>query len=86
MFGFRCIRLGSQFVAMPANDRLWVKLPADRVSGLIDSGDGEACAPNGRRFREWVLISELNEALWLGFLHESLAFVRNQKPAQPKPS
>ena len=75
MFGFRCIRLRNQFVAMPALDRLWVKLPAERVNQLIDSGVGEECAPNGRRFREWVKVVEANESLWLGLLQESMEFV-----------
>ena len=75
MFGFRCVRHRSAFVGMPADNRLWVKLPADRVHELIESGVGEECAPNGRRFREWVKVPELNESLWLGLLQESIEFV-----------
>ena len=76
MFGFRCIRVDEQFVGMPADNSLWVKLPAPQVEQLIDSGVGEVCAPNGRPFREWVGIRSLDEKLWLTLLHDSIAFVR----------
>ena len=76
MFGFRCIRVGDQFVGMPANDRLWVKLPEQRVNELIDAGIGEVCAPAGRPFREWVAVPALDEALWTDLLRESVEFVR----------
>lgn len=76
MFGFRCVRVAGQFVAMPADGRLWVKLPEARVSGLIDDGVGEVCAPGGRPFREWVAIADLDEALWMTLLRESIEFVR----------
>ncbi len=76
MFGFRCIRVSGQFVAMPADDSLWVKLPEARVSALIASAHGQVCAPNGKPFREWVGISRLDESTWMQLLHESIDFVR----------
>ena len=76
MFGFRCIRVDEQFVAMPADDAMFVKLPATRVTELLGSGRGEECAPAGRRFKEWVKIRELDEAWWLELLAESIDFVR----------
>jgi len=76
MFGFRCIRVDDQFVGMPADNSLWVKLPATQVEQLIDSGVGEVCAPNGRPFREWVGIRSLDESLWLSLLSDSITFVR----------
>ena len=79
MFGFRCIRVDDQFVGMPADDALWVKLPADRVTELIDSGRGEPCAPAGRRFKEWVKIRELDEGWWIELLEESIEFVRPRR-------
>jgi hypothetical protein len=79
MFGFRCIRWRNEFVAMPAQDRLWVKLPAERVHELIESGGGEECAPNGRRFREWVKIAGLDEPRWLSLMTESVEFAGRPK-------
>ena len=76
MFGFRCLRVDSQFVGMPADNQLWVKLPEDRVAAMIEDGTGEVCAPNGRVFREWVGVRVLNEAQWLNLLRESIEFVR----------
>ncbi len=76
MFGFPCIRVDDQFVAMPARDSLWVKLPADQVNHLIESGVGEICAPGGRPFREWVEIRSLDGPLWVKLLNDSIDFVR----------
>ena len=76
MFGFRCIRVDEQFVGMPTDNSLWVKLPATQVDELIESGVGEVCAPNGRRFREWVGVRSLDESLWLSLLRDSINFVR----------
>ena len=76
MFGFRCLRVDGQFVAMPADCRLWVKLPEKRVTQLIEAGQGEICAPSGRPFREWVQVPALDEDLWMALLRESIDFVR----------
>jgi hypothetical protein len=75
MFGFRCIRAKGEFVAMPGNTfgGLVVKLPADRVSGLIDQGVGQSVAPAGRPFKEWVAVDD--ETLWTSLIEESIAFV-----------
>jgi hypothetical protein len=74
MFGFRCVRAGKDFVAMPGHesDGMVVKLPADRVSELVASGRGTVVAPAGRTFREWVEVSA--EEDWGPYLEEALAF------------
>jgi hypothetical protein len=74
MFGFACVRAGKAFVAMPGykSDGMVVKLPATRVSELIDSGRGVAVAPSGRRFKEWVEVSAVED--WAPYLDEALAF------------
>jgi len=74
MFGFRCIRLNSQFVAMPSHPPggMVVKLPADRVAELVETGVGTPVAPSGRTFKEWV--STADEATWSGLLEEALQF------------
>jgi hypothetical protein len=84
MFGFRCLRVENEFVGMPADNTLWVKLPATQVGELIDSEVGEVCAPNGRPFREWVCIRSLDEDLWLELLTNSIAFVRPANRARTK--
>lgn len=79
MFGFRCVRVDEQFVAMPADESLWVKLPADQVEELIAIGVGEPCAPNGRRFREWVGVRSLDRDMWMDLLRDSIDFVRPER-------
>jgi hypothetical protein len=61
MRGFPCLRWNGRFFAPlePRSGRLILKLPADRVSELIDAGEGEPFAPNGRTFREWIAIADL---------------------------
>ncbi len=74
MFGFRCVRAQGTFVAMPGHesDGMVVKLPARRVSELVESGQGISVAPAGRVFREWVEISADED--WQPFLEEALEF------------
>ncbi len=54
-----------------------VKLPADRVAELVESGEGESFAPAGRVFREWVAIPTFDADRWAAFIEESIAFVSN---------
>jgi hypothetical protein len=74
MFGFRCVRAGTAFVAMPGHesDGMVVKLPAARVSEIVDSGKGTPVAPAGKVFREWVEIEPKED--WGPYLEEALAF------------
>lgn len=75
MFGFRCIRAQGEFVAMPGNTMggMVVKLPADRVAQLLDSGAGAPVAPAGRTFKEWVAVGDQSQ--WANLIDESIAFV-----------
>lgn len=74
MFGFRCVRAGKAFVGMPGHetDGMVLKLPADRVADLVDSGKGSPVAPAGKVFKEWVEVSATEE--WGPYLEEALAF------------
>lgn len=73
MMGLPCVRLNGRFFA--SLDRrtaaLLVKLPAARVTQLITAGDGEAFAPAGRVFREWVAIPHLDRERWRSLLAEA---------------
>ena len=77
MFGFRCVRAGKEFVAMPGHesDGMVVKLPAGRVTELLESGKGLPVAPAGRAFKEWVEVSA--EEDWGRYLEEALAFAED---------
>lgn len=73
MMGLPCVRLDGRFFA--SLDRrtgaLLVKLPADRVAQLIAAGHGEAFAPAGRVFREWVAVPKPDRLRWRGLLTEA---------------
>jgi hypothetical protein len=78
MMGFPCLRIeGKFFASLEKNtNNLIVKLPAQRVSELIDNGQAQPFAPNGRVFREWALIEQLDQDQWAAFLQEAQDFVR----------
>lgn len=77
IMGSACLRVGKEFLAMNHHkkDGLVVKLPADRVSELIDNGEGESFAPAGKVFKEWFAVTDLDEARWRELLAEGVAFV-----------
>jgi hypothetical protein len=77
MFGFACVRSGKEFVAMPGHnsDGMVVKLPAQRVTELVESGRGRPLAPAGKVFKEWVEIAASEE--WGPYLDEALAFAND---------
>ncbi len=78
MMGFPCLRIDGDFftsVDRHSGD-LIVKLPADRVTALIDDRVAQPFAPNGRRFKEWASVPGRDGELWSDLMHEALAFVR----------
>ena len=77
MMGFPCLRIDGDFFASLEHRTgdLIVKLPADRVNQMIAAGEAEPFAPAGRRFKEWALITNREEATWEALLHDALAFV-----------
>jgi hypothetical protein len=78
MMGYPCVRLAGKFLASFDDKarRLVVKLPRERVTELIDDGDGDPFAPAGKVFREWVSIPTVNRDLWRTLLTEAVAFAR----------
>lgn len=79
MMGHHCLRAaaGDGFVATVerSSGNLVVKLPKDRVSELIEAGEGAPFAPAGKVFREWVLVDSDDDERWTELLEESLSFV-----------
>ena len=76
MMGFPCLRVNGAFFASSERTThdLIVKLPKDRVDELVESRVGASFAPNGRVFKEWVLVSEPDRQLWFDLVEEALAF------------
>jgi len=77
MMGLPCLRVEGQFFA--SLDRqtggLLVKLPAMRVESEIAKEKGEAFAPNGRMFREWLRVPQEGSRSWAAYLREAHHFV-----------
>jgi hypothetical protein len=82
MMGYPCVRLAGRFLASYDDKAgcLVVKLPRERVAELVDSGQGDAFAPAGRVFREWVSIPSVDRELWQSLLAEAADFAR-QRPS-----
>ena len=77
IMGSPCLRVGKEFLAMNHHKKegLVVKLPAGRVAELIEAGQGESFAPAGKVFKEWLAVTEVDEARWRELLAEGVAFV-----------
>ena len=73
----RCARVDGEFLAMCARQEwgLVVKLPRQRVDELVASGEGRPFSPNGRVFREWVCVPDVDGERWAALLREGVAFV-----------
>jgi hypothetical protein len=76
MMGCPCLRHHGAFFACVerTSGLLIVKLPADRVQGLIRSGRAISFAPNGRKFREWAVFARPNRQEWIAMLDEARRF------------
>ena len=65
-----------RFFAFVTHGQLVVKLPADRVTELIGSGEGRAFdAVKGRPMREWVGLSPADEDACAAYMREARKFV-----------
>lgn len=84
MMGFPCLRLHGDFFA--TCDRktgdLVVKLDEDEVSRLLDAGQAEPFAPNGRRFRAWAAIPYRRRRAWGRHLDAALGAAATRLGAQ----
>jgi hypothetical protein len=65
-----------KFFAFTTRGMLVVKLPAERVSALIASGEGHVFdAGKGRPMREWVGLTPADETACASFMREARKFV-----------
>ena len=78
MMGYPCVRLAGRFLASYDDKAgcLVVKLPRERVTELVENGQGDPFAPAGKVFREWVLIPTVDRVLWQAVLAEAVDFAR----------
>ncbi|MEO1056772.1 MAG: hypothetical protein AAFY28_07650 [Actinomycetota bacterium] len=73
----RCARVDGEFLALYHKPEwgLVVKLPRDRVTELVEREVGRPFRPNGKVFREWVSIPDVDADTWRALLGEGVAFV-----------
>jgi hypothetical protein len=76
-FGSGALQVDGRIFAMTRRGGLVLKLPSQRVTELVASGDGTPFdAGKGVPMREWVVLSQRAEERWLPLAKEALAFVR----------
>jgi hypothetical protein len=76
-FGRGALRYKGKIFAMLVRGHLVLKLPADRVSGLIRSGAGAHFDANkGTPMKEWLSLDPDSQLDWLELAHEALDFAR----------
>ena len=76
-FGASALTVNGSIFAMVQDGRLVVKLPRERVAGLIADGTGQPFdAGKGRPMKEWVAVPNADDATWRDLAEEALAFVR----------
>ena len=72
MMRMECLRTNCKFVAGVAfNGELLVKLSRTRVDELVSSGKGQAFAPAGKVFKEWVAFPAYDMRLWDAMIREA---------------
>ena len=70
------LQVDGRIFAMLRNGGLVLKLPRQRVTGLLASGQGVPFdAGKGKPMQEWVVLPDGAGAEWLALAHEALTFV-----------
>jgi hypothetical protein len=75
-FGHSALRINGKIFAMLVRGRLVLKLPAERVTALVDDGHGERFDANKRTpMRQWLSLDPDSGLDWLALAREALGFV-----------
>ncbi|RBY89925.1 hypothetical protein [Blastococcus sp. TF02A-26] len=78
MFGCRGLRTGRRFFAIWWHEQLVVKLPADRLQGLVGAGAAVAFEPmEGRRMNGWAVLGD--GVAWDPVVAEARAWTESQR-------
>jgi hypothetical protein len=78
-FGSSALKINNKIFAMLTSDKLVVKLPRQRVDGLIAAGEGERFDPgHGRLMREWVAVAATSRDRWVALAREAMDFVASK--------
>lgn len=75
------LRVSGKIYAMLVRGELVVKLPAERVAGLVKSGAGQPfdAGKPGRVMKEWVAVPAQASRQWRALVEEARTFVRAGK-------
>jgi hypothetical protein len=89
-FGRSALRFQGRIFAMYVRGELVLKLPAERVEGLVRAGEGVHFDANkGVPMREWLSLRPDSGLPWLPLATEALDFARSAppavRPARPRP-
>jgi hypothetical protein len=80
------LKVDGRIFAMLVRGKLVLKLPHDRVSELVTSGDGEHFdAGKGRAMREWLALSPTSRKPWVALAQEAMSFVGGAGQVQGAP-
>lgn len=72
------LKVDGKIFAMLVRGKLILKLPRDRVSALVASGDGEHFdAGKGRPMRQWLALAPTSRKPWLALAREAMGFAGN---------
>ncbi|GAA1993728.1 hypothetical protein [Catenulispora subtropica] len=76
-FGRGGLKVDGKLFSMVSQDRLVLKLPADRVDLLVEQGHGDRFAPrkNGVEMREWLMLDPDSDLDWHELAEEARKFV-----------
>jgi hypothetical protein len=76
-FGSDALRVdGSVFCMISSGRGFVIKLPAERVAGLIASGVGEAFRAGKKSpMRQWIVLTDTAPGLWESLAEEAYRFV-----------
>ena len=75
-FGANGLKVKGKIFAMLSRDQLVVKLPRERVDGLVAQGQGERMVSGGaREMKEWLVVATDASLDWQTLASEARAFV-----------
>ena len=79
-FGSSGLKINDKIFAMiSSKGEFVVKLPEQRVDGLVTSGKGKRFDPgHGRLMKEWLTVETTSEEVWLQLAKEAMEFVASK--------
>jgi hypothetical protein len=76
-FGSGTLQVRGRIFAMVSHGRLVLKLPRERVAGLIAAGAGGPFdAGKGKPLAEWLALGDADDVIWRDLAREAALFVR----------